>query len=104
MTQYEADQAEIERRIADAVEAALKNTEGVRARLAESEKQVILCDEQIEAARREEREACAKVALLFVSQDNESDGDMIAAAIRARSTADGKQAEPVGPTALEEKP
>ncbi len=56
MTQYEADQAEIERRIADAVEAALKNTEGVRARLAESEKQVILCDEQIEAARREERE------------------------------------------------
>ncbi len=51
--------------------------------------------EAAEAARREERDLCAQIAAETACRWCR---DVVAANIRARSTADGPQAEPVGPT------
>ncbi len=53
-------------------------------------------DKYVESKVAAEREACADIA--DKCNTNMFIADTIAAKIRARSTADGKQAEPVGPT------
>ncbi len=82
-------------RIAEAVEAAKQREQ------AEYSKVILIMAEKVEAARREERRACWKIA------DDEDSGNpwgadirarRIASRIRARSTPSGKPAEPVGPT------
>ncbi len=106
-----------ERRIAEAVEAALAKREAElddpyvpfpEPKVIRTIKYVKLeeSDRRVEAARREEREAIA-VFVLNQMQHYHDEActltmgvtlDCIAAAIRARSTASGKQAESVGPT------
>ncbi len=117
MSEFEQSLAlerDIKRRIAEAVEAAKQREQ------AEYSKVILIMAEKVEAARREEREAweplrIAAERMVYQHHDTCSHAldytypcdcgrDAIAAALRARSMTEGKQAKPVGPKTLEKKP